>query len=83
MADSANSNQRIPEDPGEEELARDWSLSVEDLAEVARCRSPYPKLRFAVQLCWLRRHGIFLDPFRVPINSIPLHASKDATREAR
>ena len=66
MADSGNSILKIPEDPGEEELARDWSLSVEDLAEVAKCRSPYPKLHFAVQLCWLRRHGIFLNPFRVP-----------------
>jgi TnpA family transposase len=70
MADSTNPILKISEDPNEEELARDWSLSVEDLVEINRCRTPYPKLHFAVQLCCLRKHGSFLDQLRVPLKII-------------
>lgn len=70
MVDSTNPSLRIPEDPGEEELARDWSLSSEDLAEIRRCRNSYPKLHFGVQLCWLRKSGNFLQPFRAPLKII-------------
>lgn len=58
---------RLPDAPGEEELARDWSLSPEDLDQVNQCRGAYQKLHFAVQLCCLRRHGRFIEPFRVPL----------------
>lgn len=60
----------MSEDPGEEALARDWTLSAEDLAEIRRCRAPYPKLHFAVQLCCLRKYGTYLDRLRVPLKII-------------
>ena len=44
----------LPEDPSGEELARDWTLSESDLAEVRRCRGNNHRRRFAVQLCMLR-----------------------------
>ena len=53
----------LPLDPSDDELARDWSLSEEDLAEVERCRGDANRLRFAVQLCHLRVYGRFLDSY--------------------
>lgn len=60
----------IPEDPSEEELARDWSLSEEDVAQVNRSRSPIPKLHLALQLCYLRKYGCFLSEFQVPLKIV-------------
>ena len=50
----------FPEDPTDEELARDWTLSEADQAEVLRCRTHRHRLSFAIQLCVLRAHGRFL-----------------------
>ncbi len=59
----------LPADPTDEELARDWTLSEEDLAEVLRCRGEDKRHSFAIQLCMLRRHGRFLgdDYSAVPV----------------
>ena len=53
----------LPEDPTEEELARDWALSTEDRKEAWRCRGEANRLRFAIQLCVVRSHGRFLDDY--------------------
>jgi hypothetical protein len=58
----------LPEDPSEEELARDWTLSEADRAEVLSCRGDDNRRRFALQLCVLRRYGRFLDRYQdVPV----------------
>jgi hypothetical protein len=51
----------LPEDPGEEELARHWSLSEADQREVVQCRGDENRRRFALQLCMLRCHGRLLE----------------------
>ena len=53
----------LPIDPSEEELARDWTLSDADKAEVLRCRGDGHRRSFAVQLCVLRRYGRFLTEY--------------------
>lgn len=61
----------LPEEPGEEELARDWTLSEADRMEVLRCRGDDNRRRFAVQLCVLRRHGRFVDRYAdVPVRIV-------------
>jgi hypothetical protein len=50
-----------PADPSEDELARHWTLSSADFAEIAHCRGPDHRRRFALQLCTLRTYGRFLD----------------------
>jgi TnpA family transposase len=59
----------LPADPSDEELARDWTLSAADLAEVERCRGDDKRHSFAIQLCMLRRCGRFLgdDYSAVPV----------------
>lgn len=58
----------LPEDPTEEELARDWTLSELDCAEVWRSRGDEHRRRFAVQLCVLRQYGRFLEDYaRAPV----------------
>ena len=58
----------LPTDPSEEELVRDWTLSEADLKEVCRCRGDGHRLRFAIQLCVLRRYGQFVSDFAaVPV----------------
>jgi hypothetical protein len=58
----------LPEDPSEEELARNWTLSEADRAEVQRCRGDDNRRRFALQLCVLRQYGRFLDRYQdVPV----------------
>jgi hypothetical protein len=54
----------LPEDPSEEELARNWTLSEADHAEVLRCRGDHNRRRFALQLCVLRQYGRFLDRYQ-------------------
>jgi hypothetical protein len=46
----------LPADPSDDELARHWSLTPADLAEVGRCRSDDHRRRFALQLCTVRQH---------------------------
>jgi hypothetical protein len=58
----------LPADPMDEELARDWTLSEADMAEVRRSRGEQHRRRFALQLCTLRNTGRFLDDYR----SVPL-----------
>ena len=58
----------LPEDPSEEDLTRDWTLSETDRAQVFRCRGDDNRRRFAIQLCVLRRYGRFLEDFAgVPV----------------
>ena len=56
----------LPEDPDIEELARDWSLTEADIGEVLLCRGTDNCLRFALQLCVLRRFGRFLEEYDDP-----------------
>jgi hypothetical protein len=56
---------------GDDEIVRDWSLSVEDVTEVMRARGAEHRLRFAVQLCALRATGRFLSDYKqVPIEAL-------------
>ena len=52
----------LPEDPSEEELARDWTLSEADKKVTLKCRGDPQRRRFALQLCVLSTHGRFLRP---------------------
>ena len=70
MSEAVSLNINLPEEPNEEELARDWSLSQLDLEEIRRSRSSIPKIHFAVQLCVLRKYGRFLRPFNIPLRII-------------
>jgi hypothetical protein len=83
----------LPEDPSEEELARNWTLSEADHAEVLRCRGDHNRRRFALQLCVLRQYGRFLDRYQdVPVRIlnhlnrqlglIPTVSLPEAEREA-
>jgi hypothetical protein len=54
----------LTDDLSEDDLARDWSLTPEDLVFVATCRCPDHRRRFALELCMLRAHGRFLDDYR-------------------
>src|SRR4051812_1112922 len=54
----------LPAEPGEDELARHWSLTPADLIEIGRCRGDDHRRRFALQLCMLRTHGRFLEDYR-------------------
>lgn len=66
----------LPANMGEEDLARDWTLSEVDNAQVSQCRGDENRRRFAVQLCVLRKYGRFLDQYeRTPVRIIN-HLSK-------
>jgi site-specific recombinase XerD len=52
----------LPEDPSDEELARNWTLSESDQREVLLCRGEENRRRFALQLCVLRWYGRLLEP---------------------
>jgi len=56
----------LPEEPGIEELARDWTLSETDIGEVLLCRGTDNCLRLASQLSVLRRFGRFLEEYDDP-----------------
>jgi TnpA family transposase len=58
---SRRSGIRLPEDPSDEELARNWTLSNSDKKEVRLCRGEENRRRFALQLCVLRGYGRFLE----------------------
>jgi TnpA family transposase len=66
----------LPVDPSEDELARNWSLTPADLAEIAQCRGADHRRRFALQLCMLRAHGRFLDDYRHAPIKIVNHLSR-------
>ena len=72
----ARQRQAVPADPGEDELARHWSLTASDLAEIIRCRGDDHRRRFALQLCMLRAHGRFLDDYRRAPIKIVNHLSR-------
>lgn len=50
-------------EPGEERLVADWALTLEDIVEVEKCRGESNRRWFAVQLCFLRNEGRFLEGF--------------------
>ena len=66
----------LPVDPTDEELARDWTLSEADKAEVLRCRTDRHRRSFAIQLCVLRLHGRFLTEFEAVAVRITNHLSR-------
>ena len=62
---------QLPTDPSDEELARDWNLSADDLTEVRRCRGDANRHHFAIQLCALRGMGCFVSDFGdVPVRIV-------------
>ncbi|MCZ6489269.1 MAG: Tn3 family transposase, partial [Acidobacteria bacterium] len=69
MVRSRQRGPALPEDPTEEELARDWTLLEADRVQVLRCRGGEDnRRRFALQLCTLRQYGRFL----VDYTSVPV-----------
>jgi Domain of unknown function (DUF4158) len=52
------------DDTGEDTLARRWTLTLQDAAEILRARGAEHRLRCAVQLCTLRATGRFVSDFR-------------------
>ena len=50
--------------PSEDVLARRWTLTPRDAAEVLRARGAAHRLRYAVQLCTLRATGRFITDYR-------------------
>ena len=51
----------LPPDLSEEELARDWTLSDDDRAEIGKYRKSF-RLSLAIQLCAVRVYGRFFTP---------------------
>lgn len=47
-APHARRRRPLPADPSDDELARHWSLTAPDLAEVTRCRGDDHRRRFAL-----------------------------------
>jgi TnpA family transposase len=93
MPDRRRAGLTLPQDPSEEELARDWTLSESDRVEVLRCRGDDNRRRFALQLCVLRQHGRFLDrygdvPVRIlnhlnrQLGLVPVVSLREAERDA-
>ncbi len=66
----------LPADPTEDELARNWSLTVADLGEIGHCRGDDHRRRYALQLCMLRTYGRFLDDYRQAPLPIVNHLSR-------
>ena len=51
----------LPQDFSDEELARDWTLTEGDQAEIGKYRKSF-RLYLAIQLCAVRLYGRFLTP---------------------
>jgi TnpA family transposase len=66
----------LPADPADEELARDWTRSEADMAEVRHRRGDTNRRRFALQLCTLRNYGRFLDDYDLIPVRILTHLSR-------
>jgi Domain of unknown function (DUF4158) len=45
---------RDAEEPCDDAVARDWTLTPDDVTEMLHGRGDHHRLRFAIQLCWLR-----------------------------
>ncbi len=61
----------MDKEPGEERLVADWTLTLEDMFEVEKCRGEFNRRWFAVQLCYLKNNGRFLEEFTdFPIKTI-------------
>ncbi|MGI8544763.1 MAG: Tn3 family transposase [Aridibacter sp.] len=50
-------------EPSDERLATNWTLSTKDVQEVEKCRGEDNRRRFAIQLCYLRNEGRFVENF--------------------
>jgi hypothetical protein len=68
----------FPTDPSDDELARDWLLSEENLVEISRCRGNDKRLSFAIQLCVLRTYGRFLGD---DYTAVPVRILNDVGRQ--
>ena len=64
------------ENPSDDELARDWTLSTLDFIEVSRCRGDSNKLGFSIQLCVLRKYNRFLATYNLVPMRIVNHLCK-------
>lgn len=53
----------LPQEPSNEELAFNWTLSKEDKIQVLKRRGDDNRRRYAVQLCALRQYGRFLEDY--------------------
>ncbi|MCC7531061.1 MAG: DUF4158 domain-containing protein [Candidatus Melainabacteria bacterium] len=53
----------LPTDISDDLLVREWTLSAEDKAQVRQCRGDANRVRFAIQLCVLRKYGRFLENY--------------------
>ena len=53
----------LPQEPSNEELAFNWTLSKEDKTQILKRRGDDNRRRYAVQLCVLRQYGRFLDDY--------------------
>ncbi|MDQ3179044.1 MAG: DUF4158 domain-containing protein [Acidobacteriota bacterium] len=61
----------MDKESSEERLVADWTLTLEDMFEVEKCRGESNRRRFAIQLCYLRNEGRFLEDFtNVPLKII-------------
>lgn len=78
LAQKARPRRRIalPSEPAEDELARNWSLTAADLAEIGRGRGDDHRRRYALQLCMLRTYGRFRDDYRQAPLRIVNHLSR-------
>ncbi len=65
------------EEPCDDALARDWTLTPGDVTETLRGRGDHHRLRFAIQLCWLRANGRFVEDYQC----IPLAAVNHLARQ--
>jgi hypothetical protein len=54
---------KLPVEPSREDLAFDWTLSDADKGRAFDHRGDDNQLRYAVQLCVLRKYGRFLDQY--------------------
>jgi TnpA family transposase len=69
----------LPEDPAEEDLARNWTLSPADRIEALHCRGDDSRRRFAIQLCVLRQYGRFLGEY----GAVPVRILNHISRQLR
>ena len=53
----------LPDNPSEEELIHNWTLTYDDKKEILKCRGEDNIIRFAFQLCVLKKYGQFIDDY--------------------
>ena len=66
----------LPDDPTDDELARDWTLPESDRIGVSHCRGDANRLPFAIQLCALRTYGRFIASLIIVPVRIANHLAK-------